>query len=628
MLKFRADIGSCKIKPSGTVISASENSWDIIYTAGKSGIEKGGKISFGIPHGFSIPQTDNPYMHGYCTAECSRKGISLILRCTRSTSNTIDWQKGIYGSINTGVLVHICEGKMSPGDKITFHYGSKAQGGPGSISRTMEGAAVFTILVCNKDSQSDKSHFYFLKNPPVLQVISRKPEKIYIMVPSLVKAGEKFNAHITAKDEFENTSLRNNIKLNIAGSGALKNTEKTFSLVRKAAEVKITGETAGCGRLKIKNSRPGNLMLETNPLIVKDGQEKHNIYWGDLHCHSFASDGLNEPAYLYEYARDIDRADFTAITDHGYMTDEGWQKCIDAAEKYNKKHSFVTFLAFEHSTPPGIHRNVYYKGSDNKLIRATNEEKIVLAEAMAYKNGFRYKSKYPVVDINAKELFKMLNPKNALVIPHIHQMDWEKHNPEFEPVVEIYSNWGNREYSACKYASVAGTRAIDTVQYALGLGYKLGFVGGGDGHGGRPGKDYWLRVRGARPGGITAIYAEQLTRESLWEALKARHCYATTGKRIIVKFKLNGHMMGDEITLEDSSSDRRLEIEIYGTCSLSKVTIVKNNTDMAVKKPAGDEIKFSLSDKAKAKQGDYYYLRVEQSDGAMAWSSPIWIKIK
>jgi hypothetical protein len=214
-----------------------------------------------------------------------------------------------------------------------------------------------------------------------------------------------------------------------------------------------------------------------------------------------------------------------------------------------------------------------------------------------------------------------------MVIPHLHTMDWENHDAELEPLVEIYSNWGNREHPGCKYASIAPTRAVDTVQHALSLGYRLGFVGGSDGHGGRPGKDYWLRVRGARPGGITAIYAKELTRQALWDALWARHCYATTGKRIILKFRLGDHMMGDVAPLLDPEQARAFEIEVYGTDTLERVTIVKNNEDAHVVAADRQEVILDWEDSSRADSGDYYYLRVEQADGAMAWSSPIWLNL-
>jgi hypothetical protein len=229
---------------------------------------------------------------------------------------------------------------------------------------------------------------------------------------------------------------------------------------------------------------------------------------------------------------------------------------------------------------------------------------------------------------NAKELLAGLNDEKAFVIPHIHHMDWQNHDPALEPVVEIYSTFGSREYGGCKYASVSGCTAKHTVQYALSLGYRLGFVGSGDGHAGRPGKDTWLRVRGARACGITGIYAKELTRDALWTALKARRCYATTGKRIIVKFHLNGHMMGENVKLDSAAQARNLAVEVHGTAKIEKTTIVKNNEDVHVRTPREYDVAFDWCDAGTAKSGDYYYLRIEQADGAMAWSSPIWLDVR
>lgn len=262
-----------------------------------------------------------------------------------------------------------------------------------------------------------------------------------------------------------------------------------------------------------------------------------------------------------------------------------------------------------------------------RLVRALEGAEFFEAFIKGYKNGDSYRTKYSKA-AGVRELFSKLDPKKNIVIPHIHRMDWQNHNPIYEQLVEIYSCWGNREYSGGRYSNVTNTRIEDTVQYALSLGYKLGFVGGGDGHGGRPGKDYWLRVRGAMSGGITGIYAEELTREALWNALKSRRCYATTGKRIIIKFYLNEHMMGEIVNLSNKKEKRELKAQIYGTASISRITLVKNNFNICKKSPYQEYAEFVWEDKKEAADGDYYYIRVEQADGSMAWSSPIWINMK
>ena len=37
------------------------------------------------------------------------------------------------------------------------------------------------------------------------------------------------------------------------------------------------------------------------------------------------------------------------------------------------------------------------------------------------------------------------------------------------------------------------------------------------------------------------------------------------------------------------------------------------------------DITFSLNDSDNTDQGDYYYVKVEQANDAIAWSSPIWV---
>lgn len=622
-LECRKDLGTALICPPGDTVAASCGGWKIVYTVGKSGIAKGGKISFGIPHGFTIPQVDNPYMPGYCTAECSDGSVSLVLRCARDEGNAFDFRRGRFGSISTGVLVHICEGALRPGAQILFHYGNTRGAGPGSFVRTLEGPAVFTILVCPTDQWVETSRFYYLENPPVLRVVARAPKKLYAVMPSIVSPGEDIPVHITAKDEFDNTSLNDSLSIQLGGEGVLAGVRAETKLAGRVGSVRVRAGDAGCGRLRLVQPPNGGLALETNPVLAEDASNPVRLYWGDLHCHSFLSEGLNEPEYLYEYAQDVDHADFAAVTDHGYMTDEAWAKCVEAAATYNRDGTFVTFLGYEHSAG-SKDRNVYFRGDVGRLVRSQASMNVLRSRLMGFANGSAHEPNGPVAH-TTPELFEQLKGQDAIVIPHLHMMDWENHDPQLEPLVEIYSNWGNREYSGCKYASIAPTRTTDTVQYALSLGYRLGFVGGGDGHGGRPGKDYWLRVRGAQAGGITAVYAKELTRQALWDALWARHCYATTGKRIVVKFRLNGYTMGDVVPVLDPEHARQFEIEVHGTDKLKQIVVVKNNRDVRVVSPGREDAALAWEDESRAGSGDSYYLRIEQADGAMAWSSPIWM---
>jgi hypothetical protein len=83
--------------------------------------------------------------------------------------------------------------------------------------------------------------------------------------------------------------------------------------------------------------------------------------------------------------------------------------------------------------------------------------------------------------------------------------------------VEVHSAWGTFEWLLFD---------------AFELGYRVGVVCNSDDHKGRPGASHpGASIFGAY-GGLTCLYLEALTRESIWRCLKARHHYGTTGDRL------------------------------------------------------------------------------------------------
>jgi hypothetical protein len=106
------------------------------------------------------------------------------------------------------------------------------------------------------------------------------------------------------------------------------------------------------------------------------------------------------------------------------------------------------------------------------------------------------------------------------------------HAPALEPVVEIYSDWGRFEW---------------LLEDALKQGYKVGFVANSDGHKGRPGASHPGASTFGAYGGVTCVLAEALNREAIFDAIKARRCYAVTAaQRIHVELAVNGLPMGAE----------------------------------------------------------------------------------
>ena len=160
------------------------------------------------------------------------------------------------------------------------------------------------------------------------------------------------------------------------------------------------------------------------------------------------------------------------------------------------------------------------------------------------------------------------------------------------------------------------------VQEALNRGYHFGIIAGSDTHTSDPGNPLVKHPLFPHPHrvGIMAIYAKELTRQALWEALWARRVYATTGERILLDFKIDGHDMGEDLAL---SKPPLIHLMVAGTAPLAQVELIRNGQVVLSRIKPGLDLEMEWQED-RVYPG-YYYLRVTQEDGEMAWSSSIWV---
>jgi hypothetical protein len=151
----------------------------------------------------------------------------------------------------------------------------------------------------------------------------------------------------------------------------------------------------------------------------------------------------------------------------------------------------------------------------------------------------------------------------------------------------------------------------------------MGLIGSGDGHDGHPG----LTAKGPHypTGGLAAIVSDDLSREGVLAALRARRCYATSGPRILLRFALGSTRMGGVIRAADAL-DAPLFVQAIGAAGLKTVEIVARG-ERVTTIDAGGELEFAASAAfQELASGDWIYVRVVQVDGGMAWSSPIFVE--
>ncbi|MFB3896540.1 MAG: CehA/McbA family metallohydrolase [bacterium] len=344
--------------------------------------------------------------------------------------------------------------------------------------------------------------------------------------------------------------------------------------------------------------------------ISHDKIGEYTVYFGDIHSHSWLSDGVGSVEESFTRSRDVYQEDFYALTDHedfvrNRMSPAEWEESKHWTKYYNDPGKFVTIPAYEWTQariPLGDgHINVYFNNEDNII--------------------------YPIRDPETKTaagLFSALEPLNALGFPH-HigwtGINWDAHNPKVQTCIEIVSNHGAYEYMGNEPIKHRGGIPGCFIQDGLAKGLKFGIIGGSDGHGllWQHGVGY---KRDTWRAGWSGILAKSLTREGILDAYRNRRTYATTGEKILVDFQADNHVLGEEYS---TNTAPEFSIHVKGTNLLHYVYLIRNNEVIQTNGGDSYEARFKFTDTKIPKGTNWYYLRVLQRDGSMAWSSPIWI---
>jgi len=334
----------------------------------------------------------------------------------------------------------------------------------------------------------------------------------------------------------------------------------------------------------------------------------YNIYFGELHGHSFLSDGNPSPDDYYVSIRDRAKLDFAALTDHTHggiggqtlYTHKG-ELLRKAAQKYNEPGKFSTLFGYEIEAYPYYNNAViYHRDHFGEIFRSKVDG-----------------------DITKEELKELLSKDDRLVIPHDTYAinsgaDLAFIDPQlFTPLIEVYSRGDSAEYFD-NPQNIKGMCRGGSWQDALGRGAKMGCIAASDDHNLQNG----ITVDGIdtidKYPGITGVLCEENTPGAIFDALKARRCYGFTGGRMWIDFRINSHYMGEEFT---DTGDRYIYCNVKADAPIERITLVKNCEDYLYN--AKPEQMFI--DYAKEKSCDCYYLRVLLKDGRCGWTSPIWV---
>jgi len=231
-----------------------------------------------------------------------------------------------------------------------------------------------------------------------------------------------------------------------------------------------------------------------------------------------------------------------------------WAQVEAASSAHNRPGEFITFPGYEWQGDGswGDH-NVYYR-----------------------REGL------PIFRVNSiTELYDYLRHQQAIAIPHHtgyhvgrRAPNWAYCDDRLSPFAEIYSIHGcsesDEEWIGLRHNSHMGPGvAGGTYQDALDRGLHLGAICS---------TDNWSNMPGHYGHGLMACLADELTRNSLWEAFLARRVYGVTGDRIHLEFAVNGAPMGSRIP---AGSKQTIRINVRGCDALDRIELLRNNRVIA-----------------------------------------------
>ncbi len=108
------------------------------------------------------------------------------------------------------------------------------------------------------------------------------------------------------------------------------------------------------------------------------------------------------------------------------------------------------------------------------------------------------------------------------------------------------------------------------------------------------------------------------------EFLSSRHTYGAMDN-IIVDVRMGRHFMGDEFALAKAEP---LRVKLRGTRPIARVDVIKDSKVIYSAEPKQQNVSFEFRDTGDVSGRHYYYVRVQQEDQMLAWSSPMFVNYK
>jgi Protein of unknown function (DUF3604) len=569
-------MGSINLSPSGPFVAGSYAELVLVYTAGTFGIDDTGmlKVSWRTTSDFSKPQFAKPDAPNFTTVEASN-GAKLEVWFDRLN---------IRPYVNT-LLIRIGRGYLRAGDTLAIRMGDRRRGSPGlrlqtNVEKNVE-------LRTSVDAFATYE-FCELPKQPAFDLVPGPVTKWKAIVPSLAVVGEPFRLAIVAEDMWGNPTEDAAATLNLQSVPPLKGLPDNITIAKGDGPRVIENLVAvEPGDVDLTVAADDRIVARVNPLRVLSVAPLRR-YWADLHGQSGETIGMGTAEDYFRYARDKAFVDMVGHQGNDFqITDAFWNKLNELTAQFDQPGKFVCLPGYEWSgnTGMGGDRNIFFRREGRPIRRSSH----ILVQGETTTDAV----------YTADKLFEALSGEDCRVIAHVggRYADVKyAHDGRVERTVEVHSSWGTFEW---------------ILHDAFEKGFRVGVVCHSDDHKGRPGATMPGASTFGAIGGLSCYFMPELSRDALFEALRKRRHYGTTGTRLFLdvrgefdqdvtgfsedpklgpakEFPVREAMMGDII--RPKTVPMKVAVEVIGTAPLERVDVLHGTHVVQSERP------FSASD--------------------------------
>ena len=568
-------------------------------------------------------QSTDPAGPNYISATCSRVGAKLDVKLGQPLPKGHDNRPSHFVTAlrnrKRSVLEISSREGLKEGDVIEIQWRNVKA--PSYAMRYLFMPFLFSKLPqLDRDLPIRRGEFDDL---PRIRIKGHTAGSLHVTCRPLQGVGEKFFLNVAAIDEYGNPAEDFDGDVQLSA-------DKSLSLPES---VTFTKDDRGCKRIEgLYGAKPdwfriraaqGTVSGLSNYVVVSEKQPRARIYFGDMHTHTLDCDGTNDIHEHFYYAPKVAGLDFGSVSCHAeyFGCAAAWQRYLRETAKANRSGEFITFPGYEWAQQG--HTNAYFL-SEKDAVLIWGEKRMKAIGNPPDDPEFR------VGAASEKEFMSILRglEQPAFTIAHVHTAYTEGIDDSVHWLDEIYS---------CHRHDRA--KRENRLRRNLERGLRLGVAAASDMHrltmghlSKEPGKRWpqggWENCQ-YQTAGLQATYASELTRDGLYEGMKNRQTYGTSGARIVLLFRCGDSPMGSQVKVQTGEKPE-FQIEVGGTDVLSEITLCRYdgaNWSEPFTKSLGDQDRWAgrWQDLGFSGTG-IYYVRVTQADGEQAWSSPIWLK--